>query len=446
VGLIAVDINQAKAGRSTVNHNRFLRFVVVVVAIIVFLPVNTHASGFRLPESSIAGMSLSNAVVANTDAKGAIIYNPAIMSMQEDRRLLSFAFMNVNLKSHVDPQVGTATDSQGDDSIWIPNFYYTSKVSKKWAWGIGLQAPFGLETKWPAGTFGLFNTLGVSALEPEQSKIEVANLTPNVSFLINENNSISFGVNYYDVRNLTFNTQDIQIDGSGDDFGYTLGYLYKRGNWGFGATYRSEVNVTADGSIAAGGTSADASAELSFPAILQIGLRNQINQKFALEFDIERTYWSSFDTIEINHQHPGQSFPPTDPRYIPNPITSTNNWKDSNAYRLAGSYQLTSAWQLRFGYALDETPQPDDYFTARIPDADRQLFSFGVSYKPNSWEFEAGIMYVKFDNRTINQPSGSYQSRLQSGDTDPNGTDAFNGTYESNATLIGLGFTKTFMN
>jgi len=384
-------------------------------------------------------MSLSNAVVANTDAKSAIIYNPAIMSMQEDRRALSFGFMGVNLDSHVDPETGTATDSLGDNSIVIPNFYYTSKVSKKWAWGLGLHAPFGLETKWPAGTFGLFNSLGVGALEPEQSKIEVVNLTPNVSYLINNNNSVSFGVNYYKVQKLVFNTQGIEIHGSGDDFGFTLGYLYKRGDWSLGATYRSEVIVKADGSITVQGTSADASADLNFPALLQIGLRNQINQKFALEFDIERTYWSSFDVIEINH-----SLPPA--AGIPTPITSTNNWKDSNTYRLAGSYQLTTAWQLRFGYTLDETPQSDDYFTARIPDADRQLFSFGVSYKPNSWEFEAGIMYVKFDNRTINQPAGSYLSRLQNLDTDPNGTDAYNGTYESNATVIGIGFTKTFIN
>jgi len=421
-----------------VNHNRF--FQCVVIAIIAFLPIVSHASGFRLPESSIAGMSLSNAVVANSDAKGAIIYNPAIMSMQEDRRAVSFGFMNVNLDSHVKPDLGTETDSLGDNSIVIPNFYYTSKVSKKWAWGLGLHAPFGLETKWPQGTFGLFSDLAaaidpsIAGLEPEQSKIEVANLTPNVSYLINQNNSVSFGINYYDVRKLIFNTQAVQINGNGEDFGYTLGYLYKRGDWSLGATYRSEVNVTADGSITAGGLTADASAEIEFPAMLQIGLRNQISKNFALEFDIERTYWSSFDVLEINHSHVG----------VASPITSTNNWKDANAYRLAASYQITNAWQLRFGYTLDETPQSDDYFTARIPDANRQLFNFGVSYKPNSWEFEAGIMYVKFDNRTINQPVGSYQSRILSGDTDPNGTDAYNGTYESNATVIGLGLTKTF--
>jgi len=405
---------------------------------IVFISSTSMASGFRLPESSIAGMSLSNAVVANTDVQGAMIYNPAIMSMQDERRTVTFGLMHVNLDLHVTPELGTETDSQGDNSIWLPNFYYMSKVSKKWAWGIGLDAPFGLETNWPQGTFGLFSAISptIAALEPAQSKLEVVNLTPNVSYLINENNSVSVGINYYDVRKLVFNTQSIQINGDGDDFGYTLAYLYKRGDWSLGATYRSEVKVKADGSINAFSQSSSASADLNLPAMLQIGLRNQINQKLAIEFDIERTYWSSFDVIEIQIGPPPViGLPPT--------ITNVNNWKDVNAYRLAASYQLTKIWQLRFGFTFDETPQSDDYFSARIPDADRQLYSFGVSYKPNSWEIEAGIMYVKFDDRTINQPAGSYVGQLP-GNTDPNGTDAYNGTYESSATILGIGFTKTF--
>lgn len=415
--------------------NQILKYV--LMANIVFLSSASMASGFRLPESSVAGMSLSSAVVANTDVKGAMIYNPAIMSIQDERRTVTLGLMNINLDLHVDPELGNATDSLGDNSISIPNFYYMSKVSKKWAWGLGLYAPFGLETKWPAGTFGLFNALGAGALEPEQSKIEVVNLTPNVSYLINTNNSVSVGINYYDVRKLIFNTQAIQINGSSNEFGYTLAYLYKRDAWSLGATYRSEVKVSADGSINTSGLTADASADIKFPAMLQIGLRNQINPKVAIEFDIERTYWSSFDAIEIQ-----QGLPPA--TGIPSTITNTNNWKDVNAYRLGASYQLTKAWQLRFGYTLDETPQSDDYFTARIPDSDRQLFSFGVSYKPNSWEIEGGITYIKFDDRVINQPAGSYQSRLVAGDTDPNGTDAYNGTYEASAILLGIGFTKTF--
>ena len=91
----------------------------VVVAIIVLIPTITQASGFRIPESSVAGMSLSNAVVANPDIKGAMIYNPAIMSIQDERRTVTFGLQNVALDANVQPENGVETGSQGDDSIWI---------------------------------------------------------------------------------------------------------------------------------------------------------------------------------------------------------------------------------------------------------------------------------------------------------------------------------------
>ena len=413
--------------------HRIARFI--IGCMIFLMSGMVHSSGFRLPESSISGLSLSNAVVANTYATGAIIYNPALMSAHDERRSLSVGLMNVKLDSHVNPENGTPTDSEGDDSIFIPNFYYTSRINSQWSWGIGLDAPFGLETKWPAGTFGLFSALGVPNLEPEESRIEMVNLTPNASFRVDENNSVAFGINYYDVRELIFNTQSIDIKGDGNDFGFTLAYLYERGPWNFGATYRSSVNTSLDGSVTAGPETSSASADLEFPSMIQIGLRNQINPQLAVEFDIERTNWSSFDALEIKHQN---SLVPV------NPIVSTNSWNDVTAYRISATYQLNTNLQLRFGYTTDETPQADKYYSPRIPDADRQLLSFGAGYKHNDWEFEGGLMLIMFDDRTINRPANSYQTKLGSGDTDPNGTDAYNGKYESDAIFLGVGLTKTF--
>jgi len=420
-----------------VNQNTINKFFGLIM--IAWMPFYADASGFRIPESSIAGMSLSNAVVANNDTPGALIYNPALMSAHEERRTVTLGMMNFKLEAHVDPGVGNETDSEGNDSVRIPNFYYMSRVSPKWAWGLGVDTPFGLETTWPAGTFGTFQVSpSVAILEPETSKIEVINISPNASFKIDDHNFLAAGINFYDVRDLTFNTQGIEINGEGRAHGYTLAYYYQRSAWSFGATYRSSVKVDADGSIQdngfAGGIKADASATLEFPSMYQIGIRNQVNNQVAVEFDIERTNWSSFDVLEIKHEHPA----------IPSPIRNTNQWDDTYAYRLGVSYQLNNAWQLRFGYTRDETPQSDNHFSARIPDADRQLYSAGFAYAvKDELEIEAGLMYVKFDDRTIDQPPGSFVSKLP-GDTEANGTDAYNGKYESNALIIGVGFSATF--
>ena len=420
----------------------------VGVIIISCVPFAAFASGFRLPESSIAGLSLSNAVVANNDITGAMIYNPALMSAQDERRTVTVGMMNFRLDAHVDPDVGNETDSEGDDSVLIPNFYYMSRVSPDWAWGLGVNAPFGLETKWPAGTFGTFQlpvpptppalAAQIAALEPETSKLEVINITPNVSFKIDDHNFLALGINFYEVRELIFNTQEIDIDGEGRANGYTLAYFYQRGVWSFGATYRSAVEVDVDGSIEdsgfAGGIRTDATAKIELPDMFQIGIRNKVNEQFAVEFDIERTNWSSFDVIDIEHEHPA----------IPSPITNTNEWDNVYAYRFGVTYQHNNKLQFRFGYTRDETPQSEKYFSARIPDADRQLFSAGLSYKfKDDLEFEGGLMFVKFNNRTIDRPAGSFVSKLP-GDTEANGTDAYNGKYESNALVIGFGLTASF--
>lgn len=404
-----------------------ISFKLIIAVILSGISFSLFASGFRLPESSVTGMSLSNAVVANPELHGALIYNPALMSAQKNPRLVNFGIINISLDAEVTPDTGNPADSEGKSNVQIPSFYYMRKLNNEWSWGIGLHAPFGLETEWPDETFLTFSG-PADPFEPEASKLEVVNLTPNASYRVDNNNSVAFGINYYIVKELIFNTQDVQIDADGDDFGYSLAYHYNRGAWNFGATYRSSVETSVKGDITAFGSSADVAADIEFPKMLQVGIRNQVSAQWAVEFDIERTYWSSFDSVSIEHNH----------GVVPNPIDNTNNWKNVNAYRLGVTHQLNNLTQLYFGYTLDKTPQPDSYFSARIPDADRQLLSAGFSRQVNGgWNVEGGIMLVMFDDRTVRNTTPFVGG-------DANGTAAYNGKYESKALIIGLGFNKTF--
>ncbi len=389
------------------------------------LAASAQASGFRLPESSAAGIGMSNALVANPDELGALNYNPAAMSFHAGNNL-SAGVTLIRPDLHVDPAAGAATDSQGRENVLAPNGYFMGQLQNDWTWGLGISVPFGLDTVWPAGTFANFaGTLG--ALAPNHSEIEVINFNPNLAKRLSANTSVAFGVDFYEARKLIFSTQGVPIDGTGDGTGFNAAILHKAGPWSFGASYRSQVDVDINGQLA--GT--PATTTVTFPWMLQVGARYQVSSALAMEFDIERTGWSTFDKLTIKAPVAGQT------------VTSTNNWKDSNAYRLGGSYQLTPKTQLRFGYTLDKTPQPDAWFSARVPDADRQLYSLGIAHDMGGWSLEAGYMYVKFDDRTVNS-STSYLAQAAGGNTDPNGTDAYNGTYKSTVTLFGLGITTHF--
>jgi long-chain fatty acid transport protein len=406
------------------------------------LPLAADASGFRLPEISVAGIGKSNALVADTKSPGALPYNPAAMAFHEKGQAsagLILALPDV----HVTPDNGTTTDSKGAYALPIPSIFVSDHFNKQWSGGIAVNSPFGLETKWPAGTFQTFSDVAsatstplIAALEPEHSKLEMLNFNPGVAFQPGTDTSLAFGIDYYVVRNLTFNTQSIKIEGDGSDLGWNIGIQHVHDAWSFGLSYRSSVVVNLNGTVdatAVGALQSSASAKLKFPSLLQVGARYAINPDWALEFDLERTGWSSFDVVNIKHASG-----------LPSPITSTNNWDNALAYRLGADFRLSPKTQLRFGYALDKTPQGDDYFTARLPGNDRQTLSAGFAHTIADWTLEGGYMYIWLNDRTVSSSRSYLTGVAVDGNTDPNGTDAFNGKYQSSAQMIGLSVSTQF--
>ena len=188
---------------------------------------SAQASGFRVPEGSIAGLGLSNAMVANPNEAGALVYNPAAMAFQPGKTLVTGIIM-IDPTNDVTNSAGK-TEANGTDQFWKPGLYYMDHINSQWSWGINVGAPFGLETRWPAGTFPNYAALGAAAFEPEKSKIEMVNVNPNVSFKINPDTSVAFGVDYYYVNEVNLNTQALVIEGDGDAWGWNVAIMHKTG-------------------------------------------------------------------------------------------------------------------------------------------------------------------------------------------------------------------------
>jgi long-chain fatty acid transport protein len=384
-----------------------------------------HASGFRIPEASIAGLGMSNALVANALELGALPYNPAAMSFHDGTQMMG-GLLFVGHDLHVTPSGGAGTvDGHSDSIAIIPNFFVMGEIVPQWHWGLNVNVPFGLESNWPANTFPILSAPATRAAHPAQSKLELININPNLSYAINTHSSVAFGVDYYHVKKVKLDTQLVAISGDGGAFGWNVAALHVSGQWSFGASYRSAITVPIDGTV----NTTAATTDLPLPWMLQLGVRYQATDKFGIEFDVERTGWKKFNEIIISSAASGATL-----------VTNTNAWDDANAFRLGASYDLTAQTQLRAGYARDLSGQGDDHFTARVPDADRHLFSVGLRHAlPGDWEVEAAYMYAMVDDRgyASAQPFGTYGS-------DPNGTAAYNGNYESVAHLLGVGVSKKF--
>ena len=385
---------------------------------------SAYANGFRLPEYSSAGVATANALVADASRISAVAYNPAIMSLynyKDNNNLFSASYINVNYETEVSTSSQT-TQGTGQSSFDVPGLFVGTQISEQLSFGLLLHSPFGLETDWPTGTFSAFG--GTQSLEPSLSRIKMYNANFNFSYKVASGTAIALGINQYHLLDLRFNTQATEIKGTGTGYGWNAALITQvTPNTTFGLSYRSTVQALATGT-AAGVLPIE--LEVTFPEMLTLGLNIAFTDALNLEFDIEHTGWHVFDKLEINNRTNGA-----------NVTTSTNNWKDTLTYRTSAQYQINKH-QLLFGYAYDETPQGDSKYSARIPDADRQLFSIGYQYDFGNFQFETGLMLVKFNNRTVNS-STTYVAGSEA-----NGTSAYNGTYRSSATVLSVGINTTF--
>ena len=397
----------------------------------------SHASGFSVPGGlSIAGLGTSDSLVANPDEIGALAYNPAAMSFHEGTNLV-LGLTAVWPDSKVTPEGGNNRISDNPDSpIFIPNMYLMSAVTDNWSLGLGINTPFGLETNWLVGTFPEF-TGPLTPFEPTKSRLEMFNLNPNIAYKINEHASFAVGMDYYRIIEATTDTQGIGLSGDGDQVGWNAAFMYVLNRWSFGASYLSRVTVKIDGEFDATqslGFKVNSKSELNFPDIFRLGVRYQASEKLAVEFDFDRTGWSAFDEIVIISAGDVPAAGISEGSVL---AVTMNNWRDTNSYHIGATYLLMPTTQLRLGYTLNQNPQPESYFSPRFPNARRHLFSVGLKQEYKGWDLEGGIMYGKWEDRTINN-----NQPYTGGDA--NGTTAYNGKYEVDGILAGIGVNYYF--
>ncbi|MTW21230.1 OmpP1/FadL family transporter [Allochromatium palmeri] len=400
-----------------------------------------QASGFMLPESSTAGIGLSNALVANPDERGAFAYNPAAMGFHATSSLaVGTYFIGPNFS--VDTASGHH-DSQGADWMALPMIQGAFSLDERWRLGLGVSVPFGLETRWSDGTFpAVSGTRSIGAYSiplghPLTSKLEIIDVSPTVAYRLNDALSLSAGIDVYWARQAKLDSTLGTLTGDGYGFGFNLGALYRQGPWSLGAAFRSSATLELEGdfvpkssvlvSLGRLARAQTGELDLALPWRLQLGARYAFDERLAVEFDISRSGWSAFNDIKVTSKATGALI-----------FVDQNDWNDANAYRLGATYQWNDQTQLRFGYTYDETGQDDDHFSARVPDNDRHLFSLGLAQSlGNGLSLEAAYMYVRAVER-------DYRGASPYTGGDLNGSTALAGDYSMDAHLIGLEIVKVF--
>ncbi len=379
------------------------------------------ASGYKIPEQSLASTAKSAANVANLTGADASYYNPAAMSTLESRSQLETSLTWIHLPS-VDFDGTYGSYSSKKENFAMPDFHYVSPKVGDYTFGLSVVSPAGLSKRWDDA---------VPQTTTEEFTLRVIEVNPTVSYAVNDAFSIggglrviysdgivkSDGIIPVDMGPFGVQTTNISRDLTGDtiEFGYNLAMHYHPNNdWQVGLTYRSKVDLDIEGDAELASTATlapfapfldatydgGASVSVPLPATLSLAVAYDITDSTNIEFVFDRTFWSSYKKLDFDYSGTLTSAVLISAFDDP----KDKDWKDVNAYRLGITHQYSPELTLMGGIAYDKTPVPNSTIGYELPDSNAWMISGGFQYQVNE-NLSLGAAYL-YDRKKSRDVSG----------------------------------------
>lgn len=369
-----------------------------VASALLVMAGGAAASGFALIEQS--GSGLGNAFAggaASAEDASTIFYNPAGMSRLSGRQIV-VAGSAIGPSAKFTGTGGFPGDTGGDAGSWalVPNAYFAMEVNPKTHIGLGINAPFGLQTE--------YTTTWMGRAQGIKSKLETINLNPSVAYQVSELLSVGAGVNYQRIRGELTSFAGAagiaSITGSDAAWGYNLGALYNvNPSTRIGVAYRSAINYKLSGGATFSALpilNTPVTLDIKMPDSFSVSAFHQLSDKWDLMADATWTGWSVLKEIRVL-------------RPSGTTVTFTpENWKDTWRVSAGAIYHYSSEWLARAGVAFDQAPVSDAFRTVRIPDANRTWLSVGGQYKPSKESaLDFGYAHLFVSNAPLNQSAAA---------------------------------------
>ncbi|MCI0431658.1 MAG: outer membrane protein transport protein [Rhodospirillales bacterium] len=389
------------------SRRNYAALAAVSAAALLAVTEEAAASGFALREQSgsLLGQAFAGQNAYAMDPS-IIFFNPAGMSALDGTRVsaaASFIFPNREFDDEgsafaVPGVLGTNEGGDLGENALVPSFYGMTSFGD-FRFGIGVNVPFGLTTEYDEDAIGRFAAI--------TSSLKTINVNPVASYQVTPWLSIGAGaqIQRVDARLTEAAFFGVGIEGDvelqADDVGYgfTAGALITpMPGTQIGIGFRSTVSHRLEGEVkinppGPGAMTLDASADLETPETIGLSLYQRVTDRLSLAGTVEWTNWSRFDELRVNFDTPG----------IPDDVTP-ENWDDTFFFSLGANYQLTDSLLLRGGVAYDQTPVPDGFRTARLPDEDRFWIAVGGTYELNEMvSVDAGFTHIFLRDASINE-------------------------------------------
>jgi long-chain fatty acid transport protein len=411
----------------------FLRWTLAPVALAAALVSGPAAgAGFGVDYEGARAVGTATAGSVSAGDASTIFYNAAGLGFLPGNEILAGGALFL-LEDRFENQRSTilgARPTPGTNGpnaippIFVPWVYATYRPAPEWTLGFGLYSPFGLRSDYGPSWVGRYQN--------EVTSLTAVNFNPSVSY--RPLRWISFGagidVQYVSVRltqaidfgsacasaigagtcagafGLVPGASDGQVDnrGNGLGYGYNLGLILEPTvGTRVGFAYRSGIDQHISGGkqsfvvppparafLVAGGTplaftGSSISTGLRLPGRLNFGLQQSLGPNINLLLDATLTLWSVFDQTAITAQNRATG------------ASAAIQQGYQNAWRFAAGLEwgLGPQWQLRTGFAYDQTPIPRQMVQAALPDADRVYLSAGATFRfRTGWAADIGYSHV----------------------------------------------------
>jgi long-chain fatty acid transport protein len=454
--------------------HRFLGICLLGTLLSVVGAASVSAQGFGVYEQGACMTGRGGAGVADPCHDGSgMFFNPAALSF--DAKIMTFGSVLIGPSGTFTDTSGTSMNGKVStlNDAWypVPNIYVSMPFAKRYAFGVGVMAPYGLTTDWPETSQGRY--LGY------KSVVQGLYVQPTFAVKVNDKFSLGFGIDatYLNVelrQRVDLSTQllpngapfsavgvpaytdfaDVQLKGKTWNYGYHLGMIVKPNDrFAIGARYLGGQSIGInDGTIdttqimtglklppqlggtpidslvapqfAAGGKLSDqaATTTIPMPAAFVAGMMIKAAPTVKLFFDYQWTNWKKFDVLPINGQ------------YLKSTIIESYN--NVSGFRMGTEIGLGAKNALRAGFNIHGPAAPDQTVTPNLPEGSRREFTVGFgSQLAKSFRLDVSYMY-------LGQPDRAGRTNAGKG-TVPVPADN-NGIYSFMAHLLGASMTVRF--
>jgi len=412
-----------------------------VAAALALAPASARAAGFAIFEQGARGMGFAGAFTAQANDPSAIFHNAAGIAFLKGKQIyLGGTLIHPSSTfTGADPFPGASVTETGDVGLLVPPAaYYTQPFSERTVLGIGIHTPFGLTTAWsnPDTYSGRFLS--------QRAELKGFSINPTIGYKLADRFAVGGGldVRLSSVRLLrrvpvinpftqkVTDAASVDLQSNTDvGIGFNVGMLAKISEaLSAGIQYRHKVKSDYSGNAAftqlpTGNTQLDArlsallpqgsqpvTTSIEFPGMFSGGVA-YTRDEWTFEGDIDWYQWSTFRNLSIV--------------FTQRPDLNENvveNYKNSWQYRLGLERRLGDTWAIRGGYFFDQTPAPAESVSPLLPDADRNGFALGGTWRSGRFRVDSALWYLLSPSRS----------------TDGVNRDQYNGTYTSHAVTLGI--------